>query len=136
MRTQALWVQEVRTEGRLGYKKVLGSRNPSDALTKYMPGPLLDKHMSTVGLDVRGGRADTAPTLDVIEAYTEGWLNKRVRFHGQIVIVPIPAEGASKKIIRKVKDTQWQAKEIDGDNDEGMQKNEVPKPRGSSDRGW
>ena len=70
VRTQPLWVQEVRSEGRLGYKKVLGSRNPSDALTKFMPGPLLDEHMATVGLDVRGGRADTAPTLDVIEAYT------------------------------------------------------------------
>ena len=36
VRTQALWVQEVRSEGRLGYHKVLGSRNPSDAMTKHL----------------------------------------------------------------------------------------------------
>ena len=48
VRTQALWVQEVRAEGRLGYKKVLGSRNPADALTKYMASPLMDQHVATV----------------------------------------------------------------------------------------
>ncbi len=48
----------------MGYKKVLGSRNPADALTKYMASPMLDQHVATVGLAFRCGRANSAPTLD------------------------------------------------------------------------
>ena len=59
VRTQALWVQEARAEGRLKYKKVLGSRNPSDALTKYMGSPLMLQHAQTLGLEFRGGRAES-----------------------------------------------------------------------------
>ena len=70
VRTQALWVQEVRAEGRLQYKKVLGSRNPADALTKYMAGTLMDQHIATVGLVFRGGRADSAPELNSVSTYT------------------------------------------------------------------
>ena len=43
IRTQALWVQEVRVTGRLAYKKVLGSRNPrrhpDPARGIYLAGP-------------------------------------------------------------------------------------------------
>ena len=42
LRIQALWVQEVRSMGRLGYKKVLGTPKPSDVLTKHVPGDFLD----------------------------------------------------------------------------------------------
>ena len=73
VRTQALWVQEARAEGRLRYKKVLGSRNPADSLTKYMPATLMDQHVETIGLEFRGGRADSAPSLNSVEAYTEEW---------------------------------------------------------------
>ena len=37
LRVQALWVQEVRCARRLKYKKVLGSRNLADLLTKHVP---------------------------------------------------------------------------------------------------
>ena len=60
---QALWVQECRSTGRLSYRKVLGTANPSDVLTKYMPAELLDTHMRTLGVEHRGGRAKSAPTL-------------------------------------------------------------------------
>ena len=100
IRTQALWVQEVRAEGRLGYKKVLGSRNPSDALTKYMASPLLEQHLKTVGMISRGGRAESAPTIDSIETYTEGWVNKRVRFHGKVGVMLIPFIGRGRKVTR------------------------------------
>ena len=73
LRVQALWVQEVRCSGRLTYKKVLGSRNPADILTKHVPKDLLNIHLVTLGLEIRGGRADTAPSIDVVEAYTEEW---------------------------------------------------------------
>ena len=38
LRIQALWVQEVRSTGRLSYKKVLGKLKPSDILTMHVPG--------------------------------------------------------------------------------------------------
>ena len=93
IRTQALWVQEVRATGRLAYKKVLGSRNPADILTKHVASPLLDQHLATVGVEVRGGRADSAPTLDEIQEYTESAAFKEVRFSGVVNVRPIPAVG-------------------------------------------
>ena len=66
LRIQSLWVQEVRSTGRLAYKKVLGTLNPSDVLTKHVPGDLLDCHLKTLGFEIRGGRADAAPNLDSI----------------------------------------------------------------------
>ena len=66
IRTQALWVQEVRATGRPSYKKVLGSRNPSDVLTKHVAPTWLDHHLVTTGAEFRGGRADSAPALDEI----------------------------------------------------------------------
>ena len=64
LRIHSLWVQEVRSTGRLSYKKVLGTLNPSDVLTKHVPGDLLDAHLRTLGLEIRGGRAESAPSLD------------------------------------------------------------------------
>ena len=34
LRTQGLWIQEIRCSGRITYKKVLGEKNPADLLTK------------------------------------------------------------------------------------------------------
>ena len=73
LRVQALWVQEVRCTGRLRYKKVLGTRNPADILTKHVPKDFLNADIVTLGIDIRGGRAETAPTIYSIEAYTEEW---------------------------------------------------------------
>ena len=42
--------------------------NPSDVLTKHVPGELLDCHLRTLGLEIRGSRAETAPTLDSVTA--------------------------------------------------------------------
>ena len=38
--------------------------NPSDVLTKHVPGDLLDAHLRTLCLEIRGGRAESAPFLD------------------------------------------------------------------------
>ena len=71
---QALWVQEILCNRRFGYKKVLGTRNPADVLTKHVPGDLLRVHVRTIGVEHRGGRAETAPTLDSVEAFTQEWV--------------------------------------------------------------
>ena len=98
LRIQALWVQEVRSTGRLSYKKVLGTLNPSDILTKHVPGELLDSHLKTLGMEVRGGRADAAPTLDSIGVeYIQDWYEplraKKVTFKETVTMRPIPAAG-------------------------------------------
>ena len=93
----------------MGYKKVLGSRNPADALTKYMPSTLMDQHVETVGLEIRGGRADSAPGLDNVEPYTEMNKMKKVRFHAVICVRHIPSVGRCVSL-REVKKTKWAGK--------------------------
>ena len=61
LRTQGLWVQEARLSGRLQYRKVLGTKNPSDILTKHVPADLLERHIETMGMTLPGGRAERAP---------------------------------------------------------------------------
>ena len=73
LRTQGLWVQEVRASGRIAYKKVLGEKNPADLLTKHLSNEVIQKHVETLNLEWRGGRADSAPTIDTVESYTQSW---------------------------------------------------------------
>ena len=70
VRVQALWVQEVKCNKRLKYTKVLGTRNPSDILTKHVPKDLLETHLQTLGVVHQTGRAKAAPSLDMVEAHT------------------------------------------------------------------
>ena len=71
LRTQALWLQETRQEGRLKFTKVPGEANPADAGTKYMAAPLLDKHVAAMGAKFQTGRAASAPDLKSIEVEEE-----------------------------------------------------------------
>jgi hypothetical protein len=93
IQTQALWVQEVRATGRLSYKKVLGTRNPSDILTKHVASTLLEQHLLTVGAEFRGGRADSAATLDEIQPFDESAASRVVRFSPVVSVKMIPAVG-------------------------------------------
>ena len=68
LRTQGLWVQEARLTGRLAYRKVLGTKNPADVLTKHVPAELLQRHLETLCTEVRGGRAEAAPELNSLES--------------------------------------------------------------------
>ena len=63
LRTQGLWVQETRISGRLAYHKVLGTKNPADVLTEHVLGELLERHLETLGAEMRGGRSELAPKL-------------------------------------------------------------------------
>ena len=74
VRVQALWVQEIKCNKRLKYMKVLGTRNPSDILTKHVPKDLLETHLQTLGVVHQTGRAKAAPSLDSVEAYTAEWM--------------------------------------------------------------
>ena len=108
LRTQGLWVQEVRVSGRLKYRKVLGTMNPSDVLTKHVPGPLLQKHIESMGMECPGGRAASAPELSSLESVLVSWTGtlrdgdkgqvsaseKAVRFSDKVQFRAIPARNA------------------------------------------
>ena len=99
LRTQGLWVQEARQTGRLAYRKVMGSMNPADVLTKHVPAEVLQKHIGALGVEARGGRANTAPELNSLEAVRLRRLEKnekRVRFAEKVLFKGIPAEGLGK----------------------------------------
>ena len=116
IRVQALWIQEARSEGRLKYRKVLGSRNPADGLTKYMTSVLLDQHVKTIGLDWRDGRAETAPGLCEIQPFDLGILRKEVKFSGAIKVIEIAAEGKMRPT-RSATKTRRAAKAEEGADD-------------------
>ena len=99
IRTQALWIQEVRVTGRLAYKKVLGSRNPADILTKHVASTLQDQHLATIGAEVRGGRAESAPTLDEIQMYSDSVASgKLVRFNCIVEVKKVAAVGRGRPV--------------------------------------
>ena len=103
-----MWVQECRVTGRLAYHKVLGSKNPSDVLTKHVPGDLLDKHLETIGARIAGGRAETAPEICALESWVTEveWEqdighfldeNKKVSFARVIKLRGIPSHNSGRK---------------------------------------
>ena len=57
IRVGMLWVQEKQETGELQYQKVLGSENPGDMMTKYLPGKAIEKHMLMLGFVSLTGRA-------------------------------------------------------------------------------
>ena len=122
LKIQALWVQEVRSTGRLSYKKALGTLNPSDILTKHVPGDLLDAHLKALGMEIRGGRADAAPSLDELGIeYVTDWVEtipkKTVSFVNTVSVRPIPAIGHGRPTRQCRKTRRAWADEDDDDND-------------------
>ena len=57
----------------MAYRKVLGSQKPGDVLTKHVPADLLQKHREALGTSSPGGRAETAPELNTLEAIVVSW---------------------------------------------------------------
>ena len=61
--TQALWIQDALRTRRVNVEKVLGTENPADLMTKHLGGPDLQKCLKKLGIQIRHGRADAAPSL-------------------------------------------------------------------------
>ena len=62
--THTLWVQQTVRNRRIELKKVLGTENPADLLTKHTcPGEKLRQLVALYGCVYKGGRADSAPQL-------------------------------------------------------------------------
>ena len=53
----SLWIQERQDKGELEYRKVQGSENPSDLMTKYLARQSIDTCMDTLGQSRVTGRA-------------------------------------------------------------------------------
>ena len=56
---------------------MLGTLNPSDVLTKHVTADLLTAHLKTLGVEVRGGRADSAPELSQLEVHRQWYYNEQ-----------------------------------------------------------
>ena len=63
-----LWVQEVQDREGVTYRKVLGTDNPADLMTKYLTRDKMDACMQTIGQEIRQGRAKSG--LDIQGAST------------------------------------------------------------------
>ena len=44
-----MWIQEKVEEGEIQIEKVLGTENPADLMTKYLPAGKVDKYMLKLG---------------------------------------------------------------------------------------
>ena len=111
LRTQGLWLQEARATGRLTFKKVLGSKNPSDVLTKHVAADLLDKHMQTIGATIVGGRAELAPELNLVESLVNWYEHvpeKKVSFSKKVSVRAIPSENRGRPCGREAGRDRWQ----------------------------
>ena len=57
VRVGMLWVQELAESGELEYRKVRGTFNPADLLTKYQPQAKITQYLELMSQSVCGGRA-------------------------------------------------------------------------------
>ena len=60
VRVGQLWIQEKHENKELRYRKVKGTDNPADALTKSLASPAMRKYLLDVGMEPRSGRADSS----------------------------------------------------------------------------
>ena len=57
VRVGMLWVQQLAEAGELEYRKVLGTCNPADLLTKHQPAAKIVQYLELLGQHTCGGRA-------------------------------------------------------------------------------
>ena len=53
-----LWAQEIQDREGVTYRKVLGTYNPADLMTKYLTRDVIVSHMTKLGQEIREGRAE------------------------------------------------------------------------------
>ena len=59
-----LWVQQKAKSGEVGYRKLEGTKNTSDIMTKAVEWDLIYRHMTTLGMIFMEGRHPLTPTLN------------------------------------------------------------------------
>ena len=63
VRVGMLWIQEKQENEELTFKKVLGTENPADLMTKNLAQGIIDSHLVRINAIILSGRADLAPEL-------------------------------------------------------------------------
>ena len=58
-----LWLQEKSQDGTIRIRKVKGTDNPADIVTKHVPNEVLTKHLPVFGLYREAGRHSIAPKV-------------------------------------------------------------------------
>ena len=59
-----LWIQQKAKDGVVNYKKLEGSKNTSDILTKPVEAETMGRHMKSLGLEFREGRNPLTPAFN------------------------------------------------------------------------
>ena len=59
-----LWVQQKSLKAEVAYKKLEGTKNTSDMLTKVVDKEVTSRHMETLGLHYRPGRHPHTPAYN------------------------------------------------------------------------
>ena len=67
LQTGALWLQEQELRKLLRLKKVNGSENCSDMMTKNVSRELIDRHSKVMSIEFRDGRAENAVHLHLVQ---------------------------------------------------------------------
>ena len=62
-----LWIQQRAKEGSVQFKKLPGTENTSDIMTKPVEAEVLDKHMKELPFEFRGGRHKETPAYTGVE---------------------------------------------------------------------
>ena len=61
-----LWIQEKVGNKALGVRKIGTKENMADLMTKNLPHEQIVQHLSSMGMEFRGGRSASAPTLKTV----------------------------------------------------------------------
>ena len=74
-----LWVQEVQDREGVTYRKVLGTDNPADLMTKYLTREVIVSHMAKLGQEIREGGAEKGLEMQRSYQSTSGAVDAQVR---------------------------------------------------------
>ena len=64
IKVQYLWIQEKVKTGELSLKKVIGTENSADLMTKAVGGEVLDGHLHRMGFEPRGGQGQQSQSIE------------------------------------------------------------------------
>ena len=67
-----LWLQEQEVSCRVPLRKIDGTKNPADLMTKHLEVKKIEGHLERLGLEFRGGRAQAAANLYSADVTTAG----------------------------------------------------------------
>ena len=90
-----LWLQQELQGTELTLHKVHGLANPADFVTKHLNQQSASKHLELLDMWTEGGRADTAPRLDSINAAeVDEWNHRPI--HGPLASLQIEQVGITR----------------------------------------